>query len=1130
MNTMSSSTFNNQPSLLDSDRSRDRQWPVPDNGANEHVSLSKNCFTVTTSHNLSPYSHIASSSTSPINNISTPADSVSALSEQYPPSDFSDNRDPFFGVDFDDIDGSTPGFLEDSAVSGEDSSDHSEPYAQTASSAPQQNARDTFTYPIKPNPPTSSIQTTFPRGESKSSRALGQTSIENLSLKSSIPFRSVPSEPIMSPLISDSRSRTDTTLSSEEGMSTTTAPMPSPSPRVTVSMWGRDQAPVETSFPELGQSPATLRPAGISADDTLIPATYHRGSADRNKQGTWTASSTVGPNGWGPESRPADQVASINEVNGLRGIAERNLEVDRWVTSSEGAVDPDAPPTPLDPLVVEDDGIPSREIPLGSETENVPVSGQTYYTESNGLLTEDDFKLMKQHRLWSDAPAVYRIDNTERTQPETAQAAMRRFEQMCQETGSVLSRSATWGTRRRSLPSIADIEGVTGGSFLRKLTISRDRKPSFTFKDFRRGLLRKPSASQLLKRHRTVPGDDDVVDSEPQSRRETHNTLAPPSRSSSWAKKQQMPSLNTALVSMATGAAAIGTTHARSGSISNVTSPKSPFFKNVRRARSRSELPKAATSHEESQSALAGMWKKAGGPPVAQLARGNSAPDPDDEEDDDDLYEEGDAGHAGAGATNIIDDLAPTLAGFREQVLRMNPRLAEHNTYLVDRIAHQQVVRYKELLNKKVKHIGQTSTGTCPSGPMCHAYRSSNTPFDARSESYVKDPSATAYEGGSEGDGMPVEGSISPESFPMDIPMPPVASLPAEFECQLCFSTKKFIKPSDWTKHVHEDVQPFTCTWDRCREPKIFKRKADWVRHENEGHRHLEWWTCDVEDCKHTCFRRDNFLQHLVREHKFPEPKVKTKAALKRAGAQDITWQKVEKCHADTTNKPQGEPCRFCGKVLPTWKKLTVHLAKHMETMSLPILRLVARQELDADTIISPVQDPPPRTFPPPVKSEAQSFNLGTSPTRPLPSGGLTYPATAQTSYTHYPSSGFPNFYDSTNIHGLQQPGALNLGIPQPEVPSSFPSQTIYSNLAGSSSGNYLGSTQYNTMPQQMEPFPAYNNPLGLQDASGHQLYDATALNPTSFGGDQQQYSQGSPSPYSRSPHQSQGGYFQGQR
>lgn len=85
-------------------------------------------------------------------------------------------------------------------------------------------------------------------------------------------------------------------------------------------------------------------------------------------------------------------------------------------------------------------------------------------------------------------------------------------------------------------------------------------------------------------------------------------------------------------------------------------------------------------------------------------------------------------------------------------------------------------------------------------------------------------------------DGSTTEGVISQDSFPQDIPMPPTQHLPAEFECRLCYQRKKFQKPSDWTKHVHEDVQPFTCTWENCGDKKIFKRKADWVCHENEGH------------------------------------------------------------------------------------------------------------------------------------------------------------------------------------------------------------------------------------------------------------------------------------------------------
>lgn len=40
-----------------------------------------------------------------------------------------------------------------------------------------------------------------------------------------------------------------------------------------------------------------------------------------------------------------------------------------------------------------------------------------------------------------------------------------------------------------------------------------------------------------------------------------------------------------------------------------------------------------------------------------------------------------------------------------------------------------------------------------------------------------------------------------------------------------------------------------------------------------------------------------------------------------------------------------------------------MHLAKHMEQISLPVLRLVEAKakEISTDTIISPIRDPPPR-------------------------------------------------------------------------------------------------------------------------------------------------------------------------
>lgn len=260
----------------------------------------------------------------------------------------------------------------------------------------------------------------------------------------------------------------------------------------------------------------------------------------------------------------------------------------------------------------------------------------------------------------------------------------------------------------------------------------------------------------------------------------------------------------------------------------------------------------------------------------------------------------------------------------------------------------------------------------------------------------IDSPSAKHHVLDSDAGLLPLKGAIGPEQFPPDIPLPPTPMLPAEIECQLCFMTVKIDKPSDWTKHVHQDVQPFTCTWERCKEPKMFKRTADWVLHENELHRHLEWWACDVDDCAHECYRRDTFLQHLVREHKFYEPKVKTKAAIRRAGNIDPTWAKVEQCYHQTTKVPQDEPCRFCGTAFSSWKMLTVHVARHMKYISLQVFRLLVRKDevpIDAPDFkffLDPlIPDPPKPSLepfhepPPPPHLYHPTFSRDASPSSP---------------------------------------------------------------------------------------------------------------------------------------------------
>ncbi|TGZ77963.1 hypothetical protein EX30DRAFT_174089 [Ascodesmis nigricans] len=298
--------------------------------------------------------------------------------------------------------------------------------------------------------------------------------------------------------------------------------------------------------------------------------------------------------------------------------------------------------------------------------------------------------------------------------------------------------------------------------------------------------------------------------------------------------------------------------------------------------------------------------------------------------------------------------IIPTFDGFTAHILSLSPHL---HPELVERFANEQCKRFRKLVDHRQKHLkALDEKGMCGNGEgVCRKVRGQ---VGVGGEGVVGVLAGRRGGGNTgnkeEGEGEEVYDSdhpqhastshaptTTPATFPPLIPSPPTPHLPSTFECPICFKPKSITKPSDWTKHVHEDLQPFTCTFPGCNEPKSFKRKADWVRHENERHRQLEWWVCQEGGCGHRCYRRDNFLQHLVREHKYTETKRKTSTGGGGPAEKEELWRKIDACHYTTTQDPQAEKCRFCGAACQSFKKLTVHLAKHMEGIALPVLGLV---------------------------------------------------------------------------------------------------------------------------------------------------------------------------------------------
>lgn len=695
---------------------------------------------------------------------------------------------------------------------------------------------------------------------------------------------------------------------------------------------------------------------------------------------------------------------------------------------------------------------PPAQVNISFE-DNTPTDD--YFSPSNRVDSTNEEPLPRQFvrpTPWKDPAKTSGVRDT-KYQPYTSNAAIMRFSRRA-ENIETASRAATWGTRETSE---ADIESIVGpqGRF-NSLHLGRDWRKSRTnsFLEQATKFLPRRSTSSGKRKYTPQNQQQPATESPKRKSNDTADGNSTPSvlsrRKNSFSRPTQH-SANSAVMAMTEQIAAIG------GGASGVRHTASPSsgsspLDHLRR-RSKSEIPNSHNS-----GGLMSLMTSVGGPPMPTLASpipdkkaspsntSERLPTGDDDDDDDNDNDDMDDDEAMDDKGVVMefpvsaDLIVPSVDGFRTHVRQLNPRL---QPALVERIAQEQVRRYKKLVELKTKHANAVSKRTCTAGKRCFDQGGAAAYLPPRAS--PKDPESTYGQFQVHGTGNPneglddfTEGAVVAALFPSGVPLPPVKRLPAEFECSLCFRVKKFQKPSDWTKHVHEDLQPFTCSFSDCAEPKSFKRKADWVRHESERHRHLEWWTCNMPDCSHTCYRKDNFVQHLVREHKMPDPKVKpvktrtNKSATEHQASsgndpdQDELWRRVDECRYVSPKQPKDEACRFCGNVCNSWKKLTVHMAKHMEQVAMPVLELVKQvkvfddaaterdkmsnsqhqRQLSGDTDLSTPVSAYPSIKPDPSAHSPSSS--GISPQIPaygtsgLPAEALGVPAAAQSSLSSH--------------------------------------------------------------------------------------------------------------------------------
>ncbi|KAJ5558170.1 hypothetical protein N7535_008386 [Penicillium sp. DV-2018c] len=908
------------------------------------------------------------------------------------------------------------------------------------------------------------------------------------------------------------------------------------SPVFKITTFSRGDSPEDGSISPRGRPGQSY--AHLSADQEELKSEHdddHHSISSapvkRSANGGWIPNALTQLGGIDPRSRGNEYVPSPNDVHIQQIRNEKNQAITHWyesvsaANSDDGEISPSSPrrgrhhvsgrlrarSTGDYPLQQEDyfnlqssatDGsVPGPgqlihessedtsedEASVGSysdessaevdEPSRYDRSTPDIYTSLSPTETDENIRLYP----WHDPPR----DPTPRPralQPHSSTQAMIAFEKRARDLETA------------SLAATIDNNSIRHvGSSLANFSISEQPKK-------RGSLFKRLQASSILKRQAS-----DLSSIGPSGHSSTYpgppreNTEIAPAKQSYSPRSMfnrrphsRSPSLSNALLSMTSQMTAVGASQPVRA-VPPAPSPnpeRSSLNIHIKgRGRSRSELPRPSSP------GLINLMTAHGGPPVPKLTSPRISPDVDqtprstprgpgtggpEDESDGDL---GDVQGVVMQFPAIQSLPVPTIEGFKSQIMQLNPRL---EPALIHRLAHEQDRRYKLLVALQQKHTIATANGTCKSGTFC--------PMQGGQPTLLHDPKAptepesgqiqfrvTNFSHGHEQQYALGEGTVAAAAFPPGVPPPPVSRLPARFECPICFQVKTFLKPSDWSKHVQEDVQPFTCTFPHCNEPMSFKRKADWVRHENEKHRHLEWWTCVFPECNHTCYRRSNFVHHLVREHNLPEPKPERSAKCPNPAdvveavpnsrrEQDVErlWKIMEECKHNTTRTPKEEPCRFCGNVCSDWGKLSVHLGKHLEQLALPVLRLAKPSTAPAPVArtshVQPVRGSTSATYPslatyhPGRQAHEMSSASHLQPQYAIRNTGT--PANPAFSINNVPLANYSTISDG---EFSLEPDSITDSLPAPDHVSA------YANAAGQFGQNTL-------VPVEAQAYPLHQN------------------------------------------------------
>ncbi|MCJ1387908.1 hypothetical protein MMC18_000751 [Xylographa bjoerkii] len=242
-----------------------------------------------------------------------------------------------------------------------------------------------------------------------------------------------------------------------------------------------------------------------------------------------------------------------------------------------------------------------------------------------------------------------------------------------------------------------------------------------------------------------------------------------------------------------------------------------------------------------------------------------------------------------------------------EHVRQLFPHAKE---YLVERLGmavsrRRQYLKYRETHAAKLaRHLDGKDTATTLSETTASALLVHGiVQEDAKSVT-------------SEVSGATSIGSVQKARMPS---MPQAARDRQHFECPHCRTIECVLDSNSWIKHVYKDLQPYMCTYEKCKTPhEMYEGRRQWFNHELQQHRRS--WSCNGH-----CDRKFDAGEALIAHIKKVSPGLYS----------DVQLSTLVEIWASPMDTDAKSLCPLCSLEAIGTIQTRRHLGRHLEEIAL---------------------------------------------------------------------------------------------------------------------------------------------------------------------------------------------------